>query len=65
MHIKFDQTFVQRLSIEHGRLKGWIKSASEAAEEMGLPIEVAASSFGSNLQLGASSLVQLGFTKAA
>ncbi|EIF42759.1 hypothetical protein DOK_11866 [gamma proteobacterium BDW918] len=65
MHIKFDQSFVQRLSIEHGRLKGWIKSAAEAAEEMNVPVAVAAASFGSNLQIGPTNLLALGFTKAA
>ncbi len=65
MHIKFDPAFIQRLSIEHGRLKGWIKNAAEAAEELHVPIEIAANSFGSNLQIGASNLAMLGFSNAA
>ncbi|POP51547.1 DUF4942 domain-containing protein [Zhongshania marina] len=65
MHVKFDQSFIQRLGIEHGRLKGWIKSAAEAAEEMAVSPEVASSSFLSNIQLGTSTLKLLGFTLAA
>lgn len=59
IHIKFHQVFLRKLNIEMGRLKGWIKDASEAACEMGIPIEEAVSAFGSNLQLGSSDIAQL------
>lgn len=35
LHIKFDQKFMLALNVEAGRLKGWIHSAQQAAEEMG------------------------------
>jgi hypothetical protein len=56
LHIKFCPTFIIKLNVEFGRLKGWVKSASEAAEEMNIDIADAASSFGSNLQLAPKDL---------
>jgi hypothetical protein len=49
MHFKFSQRFILALNVEHGRLKGWIKTPAEAAEEMSDP--AAASFFKSNLAL--------------
>lgn len=51
LHLKFNQAFMCRLNVEFGRLKGWIKSPKEAAEELNVSIEEAAQSFGQNLQL--------------
>lgn len=34
LHIKFNQKFIMQLNVEFGRLKGWLKSADEVAEEL-------------------------------
>jgi hypothetical protein len=52
MHFKFNQRFILALNVEHGRLKGWLKTPAEAAEEMQDP--AAATMFKSNLALPAS-----------
>lgn len=56
LHIKFASDFMAALNVEHGRLKGWVRSAQEAAVELDLPQEQAAQFFGANLSLGADSL---------
>lgn len=55
MHVQFSQEFIQRLNVEFGRLKGWLKSAGDAAQELDIAPELAASMFGSNLRLGSDS----------
>ncbi|TXH71290.1 MAG: DUF4942 domain-containing protein [Thiothrix sp.] len=52
IHIKFDQSFMRRLNIEFGRLKGWVKDWSEAAQEMDIPDEEAKQGFNSQFKLG-------------
>jgi hypothetical protein len=37
MHLRLNQDLIRRLNVEYGRLKGWIKSPQEAAEELGDP----------------------------
>ena len=59
LHLKFDQSFIARLNVEFGRIKGWIKSPKQAAEEMGVSIEEAKKSFNSNIQIENKSLVLL------
>ena len=59
LHIHLNQDFVRRLNVEFGRLKGWLKSAPEAAFELDMDIDLAQESFGSNIMLGASSLKAL------
>jgi len=49
IHIRCNQLFMRKLNIEAGRLNGWIKTPSEAAEEMG--IEEAAELFGTNFKM--------------
>ena len=49
IHIRCNQLFMKKLNIEAGRLNGWIKTPSEAAEEMG--IEEAAELFGTNFKM--------------
>ena len=56
LHIKFAPDFMIKLNVEMGRLKGWVKSASHAADEMGVSEAEAAASFGSNLQLAPKDL---------
>ena len=58
IHIKFNQSFICRLNVEFGRLKGWIKSPKQAAEEMDAPEDIAAS-FGSNYRLTHENAVKL------
>lgn len=59
LHIKFNQKFIRRLNVEFGRLKGWVKSAEEAADEMGIKVEEAQSYFGTNKHLPMSYVAQL------
>ena len=54
MHIRLNQKFALALNVEHGRLKGWIKTAAEAVEELG-DVE-AASRFNSCFRLGSGNL---------
>lgn len=65
LHIKFNQGFICRLNIEFGRLKGWIKSPKEAAEELDISLEQASKGFDSNLKLADASILKLGFQVAA
>lgn len=37
MHLRLNQDFMLALNVEHGRLKGWIKNAVEAAQELQEP----------------------------
>jgi hypothetical protein len=54
MHIRLNQKFALALNVEHGRLKGWIKTAAEAVEELG---DVgAAERFNSCFRLGSGNL---------
>lgn len=60
LHIKFDQDFMCRLNVEFGRLKGWLRSHEEAAQELGINAELASKSFASNLRLTSSAVALLG-----
>jgi hypothetical protein len=59
IHIKFNQRFMVRLNVEFGRLKGWLKTASDASDELGIEIEKANDSFKSNLRIGSSDFALL------
>lgn len=48
LHINFNSRFMLRLNVEFGRLKGWVQSAPEAADELNIPAEEALNAFGSN-----------------
>jgi len=51
LHLKLNQSFICRLNVEFGRLKGWLKTPIDASDELSIdPTEVMAS-FGANLQL--------------
>lgn len=54
--IKFNQKFMQKFNVEFGRLKGWLRSAKEAAEETGYDIQSVESMFKSNIQLEAKNM---------
>jgi len=65
LHLKLNQAFICRLNVEFGRLKGWLKSPKQAAEELDISETEAAKSFAANLQLEHSNLLALGFQDAA
>lgn len=56
MHLKFHKEFIMRLNVEIGRLKGWINTPNDAADEMGISLSSAKRHFRSNLQLTAGSV---------
>jgi predicted DNA-binding protein YlxM (UPF0122 family) len=58
-HIKFNQDFIRSLNVEFGRLKGWIKNAKQASEEMNIPLKTAITFFEANYQLEQSKLPML------
>ena len=57
LHIRMNQKFALALNVEYGRLKGWLGSGAEAAEELADP--KAGQYFAKNLQLGQHSLPML------
>ena len=59
LHFKINSDFMCQLNVEFGRLKGWVKSKQQAAEELDESIEVVEQHFSSALQLEPSSLKQL------
>lgn len=60
IHIHFNQHFICKLNVEFGRLKGWLKSKEQAAEELGISMREAAAAFGSIQKIEGSSLLKLG-----
>lgn len=58
VHIRFAAPLILALNVEHGRLKGWLKSREEAAEE--LQDAQAAEFYRANKLLTASSVLMLG-----
>lgn len=57
LHLRLNQKFALALNVEYGRLKGWLGSGKEAAEELGDNGAIA--HFQSSLQLGGDSLLML------
>lgn len=57
IHIRLNQKFALALNVEVGRLRGWVKSGQEAADE--LKDKAAAKYFGSTIQIGPGSLPML------
>jgi len=51
LHIKFKKELICKLNVEFGRLKGWVNSPQEAAEEMDIDIITAKGSFNSSHQI--------------
>jgi hypothetical protein len=51
IHIKFASEFMLALNVEVGRLKGWIHSAQQAAEELGEDLEAVKAVFKSQYQM--------------
>lgn len=66
LHFTFNQKFICSLNVEFGRLKGWLKTAKEASQELDIDLHDATSSFRSNVKLiGTTGLLQLSFDVAA
>ncbi len=55
IHLRLNQKFALALNVEVGRLRGWIHSGQEAADELSEP--TAAKYYGTNHQLGTHSLL--------
>lgn len=51
VHFQFNQKFIRQLNLEVGRLRGWIKSPAEAAEEFDISEEEATEYWNSSYQL--------------
>lgn len=54
LHLRLNQKLALALNVEVGRLRGWVKSGQEAADELGE--QDAARYFGTSLQLGVGTL---------
>ncbi len=63
LHIKFNQAFMCKLNVEFGRLKGWLKTAEQAADEIDITLKAAQMSFKSQKLITASSLPALTLAK--
>lgn len=59
IHFQFNQQFIKKLNLEVGRLRGWIKSPQEAAEEFDISMEEATKFWKSNFTLLPSHLPAL------
>jgi len=59
LHVRMNQSFICRLNVEFGRLKGWIKTVHEASDELGIDVSEAQQAFASNLVLGCDALSTL------
>jgi len=51
IHFKFDQKFLKSLNIEFGRLKGWLRNAKQASQEMDITETEAKKYFKTNFSL--------------
>jgi hypothetical protein len=51
IHLRLNQAFIAKLNVLFGKLKGWVRSPREAAEEMGIDIDLAQESFGANFKI--------------
>lgn len=63
-HIKFNQDFLIKLNVEFGRIKGWLRNKEEAASELQVTPEQAASAFATNIRLAGNPQLLLGFNNA-
>lgn len=56
MHMQFHPEFIHALNIQHGKLKGWLRDDTQAAEELEIPVETARKHFTANFQLTGEAL---------
>lgn len=59
VHFQFNQKFIKQLNLEVGRLRGWIKSPAEAAEEFDITEEEANEYWNSSFQMLPSGITNL------
>lgn len=59
VHYQMNQKFIKKLNLEVGRLRGWIKSPAEAAEEFDISVEEANEYWKSSFQLLPSNMGNL------
>lgn len=59
VHFQFNQEFIKKLNLEVGRLRGWIKTPQEAAEEFDITLEEANNYWKSTYELLPSTLSHL------
>lgn len=59
VHFQFNQEFIKKLNLEVGRLRGWIKTPQEAAEEFDITLEEANEYWKSTYELLPSTLSHL------
>lgn len=52
-HLFLSPKLLMKLNVEHGRLRGWVKTPQEASDEMEYPIKETQQFFGSNIQIAA------------
>lgn len=65
LHFHLNQNFILKLNVEFGRLKGWLKSAQDAATELDISLEEAEASFNNNLKLTSSNITLIEHKQAA
>lgn len=58
LHIKFNKKFIQKINVEFGRLKGWLKDKSQASKELNIPEKDI--DFTGSIQLGSSDVLMIG-----
>ncbi|PPI83069.1 hypothetical protein KEHDKFFH_16675 [Marinobacter maroccanus] len=59
VHLKVNQRLMCRLNVEFGRLKGWVRNAQEAADELDISLTQAQAAFNANIRLGQDALIAL------
>lgn len=65
LHIRFNQKLMCKMNVEFGRLKGWLKTKEQAAEELDVLSSEVEESFNSNKRLTLDSVLMLGYSQAA
>lgn len=58
-HFQFNKRFIQKLNLEVGRIRGWLKNPAHAAQEMDITVEEATEYWNSNFILLPSHLENL------
>ena len=59
VHFQFNQEFIKKLNLEVGRIRGWLKTPQEAAEEFDISLEEANKYWKSTYELLPSTLSHL------
>jgi hypothetical protein len=56
-HVRFNQDFILKMNVLYGKLVGWINSADQAAEEVGVEADKAEEYFNVNFRIGREQLL--------